>query len=214
MNIPAPLRKSLRSIFASAFRRQSSTCGGIFAKALIPTPPFSQSREPPRAFSRAFDRCLHSVVRHAAAESPVHPFANFCVRGIRILVQQRFGGHDLPVLTEPALWHLLLNPSLLDRMQFAVRGQPPSVYRFAFHGRDCGVTQDRVATPSMITVQPTLGQPAASAALSSRGSLRSTYSSGVEGLTSNECVFARSLSGISRCCTPTLTVSLLRRQPS
>jgi hypothetical protein len=43
---------------------------------------------------------------------------------MRILVEQRLGGEDLPVLAVAARGHLLVDPGLLDRMERAVLGQP------------------------------------------------------------------------------------------
>jgi hypothetical protein len=37
------------------------------------------------------------------------------------LSSSAFGGHDLPVLAESALRHLLIDPRLLQRMQLALR---------------------------------------------------------------------------------------------
>ena len=53
---------------------------------------------------------------------------------MRILVQQRLGGHDLPVLAEAALRHLLVNPGLLQRVQLAVLGQSFERGDLALHG--------------------------------------------------------------------------------
>src|SRR5258708_1450358 len=70
---------------------------------------------------RALDGELDAVVRHAAAQIAIHFIANLCVGWIRILVEQRLRRHDLPVLTEAARRHLLVNPRLLDGMERAVR---------------------------------------------------------------------------------------------
>ncbi len=81
-------------------------------------------REPAR-------RRLHAVIRHAAAQRALHALANLRVGGVRVLVEQRLGGEDLPVLAEAALRHLLVDPRLLHRMQ-------PAVLRQAFERRDLG----------------------------------------------------------------------------
>src|SRR6476660_4906417 len=77
----------------------------------------------------ALDGGLNAVVRHAATQRPRHPFANLLVGRMRVLVEHRLGRHDLAVLAEAALRHLLVNPRLLQRMQRAVLRQ-------AFQGGD------------------------------------------------------------------------------
>src|SRR5262245_28653352 len=72
----------------------------------------------------ALDGGLNAVVRHAAAQRTRHAFANLLVGWMRVLVEQRLGRHDLAVLAEAALRHLLLDPRLLQRMQLAVFRQP------------------------------------------------------------------------------------------
>ena len=84
---------------------------------------------------RALDGGLNAVIRHAAAQRPGHPLADLRIGRIRILVQQRLGRHDLPVLAEAALRDLLVNPGLLQGVQRAVLGQSFERGDLALHGR-------------------------------------------------------------------------------
>src|SRR5436309_1235733 len=70
---------------------------------------------------RALDGELDAVVRHAAAQVAIHLLADLCVGRIRVPVEQRLRRHDLPVLTEAARGHLLVDPRLLNGMERTVR---------------------------------------------------------------------------------------------
>src|SRR5712691_12469701 len=69
------------------------------------------------------DGGVNAVIRHAAAQRPGHPLADLRIGRIRIPVQQHLGRHDLPVLAETALRHLLVNPGPLYGVQLPSLGQ-------------------------------------------------------------------------------------------
>ena len=71
--------------------------------------------------------------------------------GFGILVEQRLGGHDLPVLAKAALRDLFVDPGLLQRVQLTVLASPSSVVISLFT-EDTGVMHDRIAAPLTITV--------------------------------------------------------------
>jgi hypothetical protein len=66
------------------------------------------------------DRRLDAVVCHAATEHPVHALPDFLIRRVRIPIQQRLGGQDLTVLAIAALRYLVVDPSLLNGVEFTV----------------------------------------------------------------------------------------------
>ena len=96
---------------------------------------FAPPRSRPIILAARLIAALNAVVRHAPAQRPVHGLADLRVRRLRVFVEQRLGGHDLPVLAEAALRHLLVDPGLLQRMQLAVLGQPFERGDLALHGR-------------------------------------------------------------------------------
>ena len=69
---------------------------------------------------RALDGGLDAVVGHAAAQRARHALADLRVGRASGSVEQRLRGHDLAVLAEAALRHLLVDPRLLQRVQLAV----------------------------------------------------------------------------------------------
>ena len=71
-------------------------------------------------------RGIDPVIRHAAAQRVLHALADLGVGGMWILVEQRLGREDLPVLAEAARRHLLVDPRLLDRVQSVRSSTSPS----------------------------------------------------------------------------------------
>ncbi len=124
-------------------------------------------------------------VRHAPAQRAVHALANLRVGGIGRLVEQRLGGEDLPVLAEPALRHLFVDPRLLQRMELAVLCQ-------ALERRDLGARdlRDRPdATSHRFTAdqhgaRAALAEPAAEARARKVEVVPKDIEGGVEGSTS------------------------------
>ena len=55
---------------------------------------------------------------------PGHALPDLRVGRVRVAIEQRLRGQDLPVLAEAALRHLLVDPGLLHRVQLAVLRQP------------------------------------------------------------------------------------------
>src|SRR5262245_50821991 len=82
------------------------------------------------------DRRLDPVVRHAATECFRHRLADLCVVGSGVPIEKSFRRQNLPVLTETALRHLLVDPRLLQGMQHAVDQKP-------FERRDLRITDRR-----------------------------------------------------------------------
>ena len=138
---------------------------------------------------RALDGRLHAVVRHAPAQHAGHARADLGVGRRRIAREQRLRGHDLTVLAEPALRHLLVDPGLLNGIEPAVRS---TALRASSRRRpsalETGITHDRTAAPLMITVQaPHWASPQPNRGPCRSRSLRRTYRSGVVGSTSTLC---------------------------
>src|SRR5215813_11901979 len=63
--------------------------------------------------NRSHDGLKDLVVAGATAEVAGHPFFDFILGGFGVLVEQRFGGHDLPRRADPALEPAVFNKSLL-----------------------------------------------------------------------------------------------------
>src|SRR5712671_7538489 len=72
---------------------------------------------------RALDRRLDTIVSHASTQRAVHRRADLGIAWIGIAIEQRFCRHDLTVLAIAALRGLLVDPRLLQRMQFAILGK-------------------------------------------------------------------------------------------
>jgi hypothetical protein len=68
------------------------------------------------AIRHAFYSRLDSPVHPAPTNIAGHSLVNFFVTRMIISVKQGDGGHDLTGLTITTLWHLVVNPSLLDWM--------------------------------------------------------------------------------------------------
>src|ERR671931_1237494 len=60
----------------------------------------------------------------AAATNVRHCFVDVLVRGIRLFLEKRHGGEDLPALAIAALRHLIVDPRLLHGMQFPALDKP------------------------------------------------------------------------------------------
>src|SRR5688572_31886054 len=72
---------------------------------------------------RTMDRLAYARIRSAAAEVAGHRAVDIGVRRLRVLLQQRGGGHDLTGLAVPALGYVHLDPRLLHRVA-AIARQP------------------------------------------------------------------------------------------
>jgi hypothetical protein len=71
------------------------------------------------------NRAANSLIGAASADVPVHGGIDFCIRGFGVFASNAAGGHDLSGLTVTALWNLLRDPGLLQRV---VRcGDRPSI---------------------------------------------------------------------------------------
>ncbi len=70
--------------------------------------------------------------------TPFIPSRSCASVGLGNLVQQRLGGHDLPVLAEAALRDLFVDPGLLQWMKFTPFANSFERGYFSFHGRDRG----------------------------------------------------------------------------
>ena len=81
------------------------------------------------------------------------PVSDLGVGRRRIAREQRLRGHDLTVLAEPALRHLLVDPRLLHGIEPAVVDSPSSVVTAAPSALETGMTHDRTAAPLINTVQ-------------------------------------------------------------
>src|SRR5882757_8923982 len=55
------------------------------------------------------------------AQIAVHELIDVCIRRLRLLREQGGSGHYLSCLTITALWHIVLDPGDLQRMQRAIR---------------------------------------------------------------------------------------------
>ena len=77
---------------------------------------------------RRLDGFFDTGVGTAATNIAVHGSLNFLVAGARIGFQQGGGGHDLAGLTVAALWHVVFQPGLLQRVI--------AVFRQALDGGD------------------------------------------------------------------------------
>src|ERR1700677_1901584 len=73
-----------------------------------------------RTACRTTDRCLDSIKGHASAQRTIHGLADLGIRRVWVPVEQRLRRHDLTILTIATLRGLLLDPRLLQRMQFPV----------------------------------------------------------------------------------------------
>src|SRR5262245_47909989 len=82
------------------------------------------------------DRFENLVVSGATAKVPRHPLFNFFFRGPGVLVEQRFGSHDLAGSANPALKTAVLNKRLLQWMQRAVFCEPLNGFDFASLARN------------------------------------------------------------------------------
>src|SRR5262245_11171428 len=97
---------------------------------------------------RALDRGLNAVVGHAAAEDPRHPFSNLLIGRMGRAIEERLRRHDLPVLAEAALRHLLFDPGLLNGMELPADRQSlqrrhlAADRRYRCHARACCHTVD------------------------------------------------------------------------
>ncbi len=87
-----------------------------------------------RALCRSANGLDDARVARAAAEVALERLLDLLVGGLGISVEQSFGGHDHPRGAEAALHRPVLNESLLQRMQLAVRSQPLN----RFHARSIG----------------------------------------------------------------------------
>src|SRR4029077_5460655 len=75
---------------------------------------------------------------------------------MRILIQQRLGRHDLPVLAKTTLRDLLINPGLLQRVELTSLGDSFERGDLALHGRSrrnadarCDAIDDHGARPAL-----------------------------------------------------------------
>ena len=72
------------------------------------------------------NRFANALIGPATADISVHGVADFLIRRMRLLRQQRRCLHNLPHLAIPALRHFLVNPSLLQRMQSVRSASTPA----------------------------------------------------------------------------------------
>ena len=108
--------------------------------------------------------------------------------GLRVRLQQCGGGHDLAGLAVAALRHVVLQPGDLHRMAEAIGRQALDGGDLRVADRAAGTWQDRVATPSICTVQAphcAMPQPYLVPVMPSHS--RMTHSSGVSGSASTLC---------------------------
>ena len=93
-------------------------------------------------------------MREAAAQHAGHRLLDLRVGRLRILIEERLGGQDDAVQAEAALRGLLVDERLLDRMRLLDGAEPFERRDLGARHRDCtGVTQERIACPSTMTVQ-------------------------------------------------------------
>ena len=107
---------------------------------------------PSRHCRRPVNRLANAKVSSAAAQVPFHRVINLGIGRLRNLRQQRRRRHDLSCLAVAALRHVDLLPSHLRRVR-PVGESPSMVVIFLPATLETSVTHDRVAWPSMCTVQ-------------------------------------------------------------
>src|SRR6185436_8097462 len=121
-SMPELLRKFLREIVPLQSATNASTCFGTIVKVVMLRLPRSGPGSCHRCRGSPDGR-VNAVIRHAAAQNPDHPLPDLGIGRIRMAVQQHLGIHDLPVLAEAALWHLLVNPGSLHWVKRVCFGQ-------------------------------------------------------------------------------------------
>jgi hypothetical protein len=89
----------------------------------------------------------------AAAEITRQRFSDLAVRRFGIFIQQGFARHDHAVDAVAALGRLFIDEGLLNLVHFLGRAQASRVVTDLFCTALIGVTQERMALPSMMTVQ-------------------------------------------------------------
>ena len=135
-------------------------------------------------FSGAMDCSPHAWISPAAADIG-HPGVNVRVARVWVVRKERDCGHDLPRLAIAALWRVGLDPGLLDRVELLL-AETLDGQDFLSAASLTGVMQDRVASPSMMTVQaPHNPAPQPNFVPTIPSSSRSAQSSGISGSTSS-----------------------------
>ena len=89
----------------------------------------------------------------AAAQIAGERFFDLAIGRLRVFVEQNFGAHDHAIDAVTALSRLLVHEGFLYRVHFFVEPRPSSVVTARLRAAFMGVTQERIALPSMMTVQ-------------------------------------------------------------